>query len=266
MPKPAPLPTLLDRLTPEAIYLAFPEQALAAGREAVERGRVARPAIKVMRAEAVVVGAGRRMHRARLSLVDDGVRPSCTCGEKQCEHAAALGLLLLGEAQAAGADEEEDDDAAPPREVERRRRESRGASELFEIRRRLGGQGIRGEYEVASPSSRAYLVTLRALDLPHNGCTCPDFATNLIGTCKHVEAVLHHLRTDAPRRWKRALGEPLPAGYLHLVFEPEESVGIRLPEGARPAERRLAARFFGPDGRLRGALEEVWPELSRSAV
>ena len=264
MPKPAPVPNLLDRLTPEALYLAFPEQALALGREAVERGRVARPAIKVARAEAVVAGAGRRMHRARLSLVDDEVRPSCTCGAKQCAHAAALGLLMLGEAQAAGAGEE--DEAAPPREVERRRRESRGASELFEIRRRLGGQGIRGEYEVASPSSRAYLVTLRALDLAHNGCTCPDFATNLIGTCKHVEAVLHHLRTDAPRRWKRALGEPLPASYLHLVFEPEESVGIRLPEGARPAERRLAARFFGPDGRLRGALEDVWPELSRSAV
>ncbi len=265
--KPAPLPNLLERLTPTALHRAFPEEALAAGREAVERGRVARPAIHAARAEAVVVGAGRRMHRARLSLVDDEVRPSCTCGQKPCEHAAALGLLVLGEARAAEADEEdEEDEAAPPREVERRRRESRGASELFEIRRRLGGQGIRGEYEVASPSSRAYLVTLREFALPHNGCTCPDFATNLIGTCKHVEAVLHHLRTDAPRRWKRALGEPAPASYLHLVFEPEESVGIRVAEGARPAVRRLAARFFDAGGRLRGPLEEAWPELSRSAV
>ncbi|HEX7622351.1 MAG TPA: DEAD/DEAH box helicase, partial [Anaeromyxobacteraceae bacterium] len=54
--------------------------------------------------------------------------------------------------------------------------------------------------------------------------------------------------------------------YLHLVFEPEESVGIRLGGGARAAERRLAARFFGPDGRLRDALDGAWPELARSAV
>ena len=43
-------------------------------------------------------------------------------------------------------------------------------------------------------------------------------------------------------------------------------MGIRLHAGARPAERRLAARFFAADGRLRGALGEAWPELARSAV
>jgi superfamily II DNA or RNA helicase len=154
-----------------------------------------------------------------------------------------------------------------PRDAELRRRESRGASELFELRRLPGGrQGLLGQYQVASPSSRAYLVTLRALDAAHNGCTCPDFETNLLGTCKHVEAVLHRLRTDAPRRWKRALADGPAASYLHLVFEPEESVGIRLGGAARAAERRFAARSFGPDGRLCRALDGAWTELARAAV
>ena len=78
--------------------------------------------------------------------------------------------------------------------------------------------------------------------------------------------MLHHLRTDAPRRWKRALADGPAASYLHLAFEPVESVGIHLGGGAKVAERRLAARFFGPDGRLRGALDGAWPELARSAV
>jgi superfamily II DNA or RNA helicase len=265
MAKPAPLPTLLDRLTPDAVYGAFSEPVLAEGREAVERGRVARPSIGAGRADAVVVGADRRSHRARLALAGDEVAPSCTCGERRCQHAAALGLLLLGEALPDEVEEGAPSD--PPRQAERRRRESRGASELFEIRRRPGvRQGLLGEYEVASPSARAYVVTLRALDAPHNGCTCPDFATNLLGTCKHVEAVLHHLRADAPRRWKRAAGEGPAASYLHLVFEPEESVGIRLREAAGPAERRLAARFFGPEGKLQGAIEAAWPELARCAI
>jgi len=265
MAKVAPLPNLLDRLTPAAVYGAFPEPALAEGREAVERGRVSRPVIGACRADAVVVGADRASHRARLALAGDEVAPSCTCGERCCQHAAALGLLLLGEALPDEAEEAGASDS--PRQAERRRRESRGASELFEIRRQPGPrQGLLGEYQVASPSARAYLVTLRALDAPHNGCTCPDFATNLLGTCKHVEAVLHHLRADAPRRWKRAVEEGIAQSYLHLVFEPEESVGILLREAAAPPERRLAARFFGPEGRLRGAVEAVWPELARSAT
>jgi len=258
-------PTLIERLTPDVVYGAFQEEALGEGRDAVEQARVSRPDLRTARADAVVVGADRRAHRARLAWIDDRLFSSCTCGAKRCGHASALGLLLLGEARPA--EDEDEEAAASPRDAERQRRESRGASELFEIRRRPGGrQGLLGEYQVASPSSRAYHVTLRALDAAHNGCTCPDFATNLLGTCKHVEAVLHHLRTDAPRRVKRALDEGPAASYLHLVFEPDESVGIRLADGARPVERRLAARFFGPDRRLRGSLTAAWPELERAAM
>ncbi len=265
MAKSAPKPTLIDTLTPEVVYGVFAEQALLEGREAVERGRVSRPDLRGARAEAVVVGGDRRSHRARLALTGDELISWCSCGASWCRHGAALGLLLVGEARSD--DAEEVPEAATPRQAERSRREARGASELFEIRRRSGSRpGLLGEYQVASPSSRGYQVTLRALDAAQNGCSCPDFATNLLGTCKHVEAVLHHLRTDAPRRWRRGLAEGPAASYLHLVFEPEEAVGIRLRPGARPAERRLAARFFAANGRLRGPLGEAWPELARSAV
>ena len=167
--------TLIDHLTPDAVYGAFPEEALDEGRDAVEQGRVSRPDLRPARADAVVVGADRRAHRARVAWIDDGFFSSCTCGARRCGHAAALGLLLLGEARLTEAEDEKP--ATSPREAERQRRASRGASELFEIRRRPGGkQGVLGEYEVSSPSSRAYRVTLRALDAAHNGCNCPDFA------------------------------------------------------------------------------------------
>lgn len=264
MPRTAPLPTLLDRLTPEVIIDTFSEGALAAGRAAVERGRVARPDVTATRAEGIVAGADRLSHRARLSLVREEVTSSCSCGATRCGHAAALGLLLVGESRPDP--DEAPDGPVPAREAERRRRQSRGESELFEVRRLTGaGRGLLGEYAVASPSSRAYTVTLRALDADHNGCSCPDFETNLLGTCKHVEAVVHRLRTDAPRRFARALRDGPAASYLHLAFEPT-TVGLRLRSEARPLERRLAARFFEPDGRLRGALEGLWPELARSAV
>jgi superfamily II DNA or RNA helicase len=258
----APVPNILDRLSTDVIHGAFPEEVLAAAEEAVRTGRVSRPSLAMTRADAAVADRG-RVVRARLFWSGDRLGSSCGCGERRCAHAAALALLLLGEARP-----EEDGPAEPPpsqREEERRRRQARGSSELFEIERR-GGKGLYGDYQVSSPSSQAYRVTLRALDAPHNGCSCPDFATNLLGTCKHIEAVLRHLGADAPRRLKRALAEGPPSSYLHLVFEPEQTIAVRLGPGARAAERRLAARCFGADGRLARPLAETWPELAREAV
>lgn len=159
-----------------------------------------------------------------------------------------------------------DEAAEPtPREAELSRRRSRGASDLFTIRP-LRGARVYGQYEVSSPSSAAWRVELRTLDADENGCTCPDFATNLLGTCKHVEAVLQHLQRDAPRRVKRALREGPPSSYLHLLFTPEPTIALRIADGARPSVKRLAARHFGGARLLRRTLAEAWPELSRDAV
>jgi len=262
----APAPDLLAHLSDDAVLDRFSEPALSAGRVALGDRRVSRPALTARRALAVV-GEGRRSARTALRLSRGSLTADCSCGAAWCGHAAALALLLRGDSPEDGGAGEESRAAPSLRDEERQRRVARGASELFEIRRRHGrGQGLLGEYEVASPSSRAYDVTLRALDAPHNGCTCPDFATNLLGTCKHVEAVLHHLRTDAPRRFRRAVAQDRSAGYLHLVFEPAPSVGLRCSTEPRAGERRLLARFFGTEGRLAGALGDVWPELYRSAV
>ncbi|HET9595370.1 MAG TPA: SNF2-related protein, partial [Anaeromyxobacteraceae bacterium] len=259
---PSRAPTLVDHLSASSLEATFAEDALGAGREAVTGGRVSRPALRASSAEAVVVAADRRRHRARLRLVRGALDPSCTCGDRGCAHAAALGLLLVGDEASGRADEETDSPTL--RDAELRRREARGSSELFEIRR-LGGAQLVGRYEVTSPSARAYQVTLRALDARHNGCSCADFATNQLGTCKHVEAVLHHLRRDAPRRVQRALSAGPAASYLHLVFEPE-SIGLRLAVEARPPLRRIAARFFDAAGRLRGDLARLWPDLERAAL
>jgi superfamily II DNA or RNA helicase len=157
--------------------------------------------------------------------------------------------------------------AADPsdRDLELLRRERRGADDLFTIRP-LRGTRVFGAYEVASPSGAPWRVELRSLDSRENGCTCPDFASNLLGTCKHVEAVLHHLREDAPRRYQRALREGSGASYLFLRFDPEPAIALRVAEAARPSVRRLAARHFDAAARLRRPLEDCWPDLASDAT
>jgi superfamily II DNA or RNA helicase len=54
------------------------------------------------------------------------------------------------------------------------------------------------------PGVEKYQVFLRSLKRRVNGCTCPDFQNNELGTCKHIEAVLvqaRHMRTDESLPW-----------------------------------------------------------------
>ena len=54
----------------------------------------------------------------------------------------------------------------------------------------LGVQFSPGEYQVRNPRSRSqYKVIYRGAYSPWNYCSCPDFRTSGLGTCKHVEAV-----------------------------------------------------------------------------
>jgi superfamily II DNA or RNA helicase len=72
----------------------------------------------------------------------------------------------------------------------------------------------------------SYRVHIRSLDRRANYCTCPDFATNQLGTCKHIEAVLHRIakRRDAKRL--QALGPPSP--FVYLDWEGDPAPQIRL--------------------------------------
>ena len=78
-------------------------------------------------------------------------------------------------------------------QIERRRQ--RAQEEILKIANK-GSHPLFSQFEVKSVSGRAYRVEIRSLDEFHNTCTCPDYKTNLIGTCKHIEGVLTHLRKE----------------------------------------------------------------------
>ena len=46
---------------------------------------------------------------------------------------------------------------------------------------------------MADQSANTYRVAIRGVRPGENDCTCADFATNALGTCKHVEFVLGRL-------------------------------------------------------------------------
>ncbi|WP_242467420.1 DEAD/DEAH box helicase [Thiocapsa imhoffii] len=103
----------------------------------------------------------------------------------------------------------------------------------------------------ATHYSSDYRVHIRFLTRRANHCTCPDFATNELGTCKHVEAVLHHLRKR--RDFKQISQMPSPRGAVVLDWEADPAPLLRLHRGAEMSIdlQPLLHEHFDADGRFR---------------
>ncbi len=143
-------------------------------------------------------------------------------------------------------------------QIERRRERAREGK--FRIRN-LGEEPVHSRFEVLSPSGARYEVEIRDPAARENGCTCPDFEANLLGTCKHVEAVLYRLRRTLRGEERRALRGPSPRAQVFLSYG--EEVGIRCLRPARATEEvaRLLDRSFDEGGRLRGDPVEAFRRL-----
>src|SRR4029077_3806266 len=93
----------------------------------------------------------------------------------------------------------------------------------------LGRNRVFRDYQVSNPvSGGQYRVSIRGFEVGDNSCTCPDFRTNTLGTCKHVEGVLAALRAEAPATLQsRKAAVTRPEVYLH--YGEQLLLGMHLP-------------------------------------
>lgn len=143
-------------------------------------------------------------------------------------------------------------------QIERRRERAR--AEILKIVNK-GGHPVFSLFEVSSVSKKSYRVEIRSLDELQNSCTCPDYKTNLIGTCKHIEGVLIYLEKEHGRKLKK-LADEKPRGaqiYLHHGMDITVRVTQPIPNNARVKD--LLARHFDPSGLLIGSPLQALPAL-----
>ena len=143
-------------------------------------------------------------------------------------------------------------------QIERRRERAR--EEILKITNR-GSHPVFSQFEVTSISGHSYRVEIRSLDELQNFCTCPDYKTNLIGTCKHIESVLISLREEYGDKLN-ILVKKHPRGtevYLHYGTEITVRVVLPLPDIA--SIKDLLTRYFDPVGVLAGAPLQTLPAL-----
>lgn len=107
-----------------------------------------------------------------------------------------------------------------------------------------------GDYRVKSVSGKTYRVAMRGPGLFENYCSCPDFAVNTLGTCKHIEALLLRLRKRHGRRLDDKTYVRSRAS-ISLQYGEKIDVRLRLPVDPPPALHKLAEQYFDSAGLLR---------------
>ncbi len=166
----------------------------------------------------------------------DRLHWNCTTCQWPCEHAGAAFSLLLEEKTALGL-------AAPPperipveslneEELIRRalaERDERSRKEKFKLQSQDPARPWTDYMITSAASGKSYRVALRGRERGISYCSCPDFRTNSLGTCKHI---LYTLRRVTKKFAPAVLRRPYRRKHL----------SVHLTSGDR-----LALRFEVPD-------------------
>ena len=131
-----------------------------------------------------------------------------------------------------------------PEAWQRRLRRQFGREQKFKVEN-VGDEPVFSEFRVTNPKSGGtYRVAIRGTQPGVNFCACPDFATNDLGTCKHIESVL--ARLERRPGGVRALRRAVPSHYseIYLRYGGERQVRFRAGLSCPHALARRAKALF----------------------
>ncbi len=190
---------------------------------------------------------------------------NCSCGEcaadKACLHIVALLFSYSDQV-------DETDRLMSATDTALRDRIKRGRSEVRV--EPMSDNPCYGQWRAWSVASTThfpmkYEVTIRSLNRRANICTCPDFANNQLGTCKHIEAVLHRISKHPD--FEKLRRQPPPFAYVYLSWEAKDGPVVCLGRraSAHDAIQPLLNRYFDSQGIFQGRIPEEFFLFAQAA-
>jgi hypothetical protein len=191
-----------------------------------------------MDANSFTLDCGESIVTQRLSDAANGrIDFACSTCAIPCEHVGAALSLILEEKLALGL-------ATAPKEtvpleslsdtelIQRALadRAERARTEKMSLTP-LDGKGVWSDYEVESGvSGKRYRVALRGWERSESYCSCPDFKSNTLGTCKHLIFAIGAVKRKLP---KGARPKPYKRTRitLHVRYSDEAELRLLLPDG-----------------------------------
>jgi hypothetical protein len=185
----------------------------------------------------------------KMAEASNRLKFNCTACETMCHHVGAAVSLVLEDKTGLGL-------AIPPDEkrplellsekelIEHalRERQKRAKEEKFRIASQDSSKPWT-DYSVASAlSGKTYRVALRGEERGQSYCSCPDFKTNTLGTCKHVLHLLEKVRRRFPaaERAKRYCNRET---FVHVLYGEEMTLHLQLPDKPDEELVKLAGRL-----------------------
>ena len=210
----------------------------------------------------------------RLKLHEDGIETTCDCPYPGvgCKHtvAALLDAAHLVERWQRAREvnlpppSPTGEEAMTPEEVRQMAvedRQRRAKSETFTVTR---GDMFKGDHLVATAQGRQYRVTLQDPARGVGHCSCPDYLTNRLGTCKHIIHLAAVLRQESGFS-KKVGRERFP--FVDLYWDSETDGPRLFYETGRSApafDPALTGACFDAGGRFTGGrLADLVPVLDR---
>ena len=118
-----------------------------------------------------------------------------------------------------------------------------------------------GEYRVTNPKSREeYKVVFRAENSTWNYCSCMDFKTSQLGTCKHLEAV--KLKLNGHRH---VVNTPSYSS-VYLSYRNGRKVSLRIGSNHREEMELLAKQYFDSHSHLRDEAFPIFDQFLSAAA
>ncbi|MCP5050478.1 MAG: DEAD/DEAH box helicase [bacterium] len=171
---------------------------------------------------------------------------SCNSDDRCCSHVAAalvyLSDLLEEEEEADGQSFEGETYTRDEmiRRVLKERRERAGKEDL----QIFCGDNIYGFHRVKSAGGRNYNITIRDFKNSGGYCSCPDFKTNKLGTCKHLIFANDFIKEKFPVE-KRIKKQPYP--FVEIFCDPLNDYRITYFYSGQvePGIDELLGKYFG---------------------
>ena len=111
--------------------------------------------------------------------------------------------------------------------------------------KKFDGHPVFCDYSVYNPETKnTYKVAIRNNDQVMNFCTCLDFKTNHLGTCKHIEAVLQKIETTPNLIPLLKKGYTPPYTSVYLQYGMERRVKLRIGTDSSVKFKNIAWEYF----------------------
>ncbi len=194
-----------------------------------------------------------------LQLGENAPAYSCSCpypGEG-CKHIVAAMLnardLLFKKSEQGEIviQKEDDEDYLTEAQIKKQAlddRRKRGGRENFKV---IPGDMVKGDHLVINKNHMEYTVTLHNPQTAKGHCSCPDYLTNGLGTCKHLEYLANYIKKK-PGYKKRVLRERFP--FTDIFWDSVSKSPMLFterPENELEAIKPVLDQYFDKDGRYK---------------